>query len=292
MQKFILLGVLLIILIGGYVLLFTPAPDAPEEPLQEEPVDTPTQVRASGEVVSVNADEIIFDGPYLITITDTSGQEQVIAIPSMGLPLCAATENITDPSIIEAGDTVSVAGAEDEEGRIVPCDDSEHHLTVTSMVTSEEYGYQFEYPKGPDGYIVLDDEEELGEAYLSGVVLFNRGEYEEFTQSTDAREGPPAMHVRVYENTDNLSAPVWTMQNTLASNYELMIGDEEEAVVGGANATHYTVDGLYPINTYIVAHGGYIYVLMGAYLADTDAIYTDFEALVDSLTFIQTEEQQ
>ena len=68
-----------------------------------------------------------------------------------------------------------------------------------------------------------------------------------------------------------------------------MRGTESEAVVGGANAVYYLVDGLYPTDTYVVAHGDAIYLLAGAYLTVDDQIHHDFEALVDSFTFIEAQ---
>lgn len=146
--------------------------------------------------------------------------------------------------------------------------------------------FKFSYREEPDGYIVFEDNEIIHPEFMNGVRLVNRADQAELEASVDAREGPPAMHVLVYDNPENLHAPVWAMRNSQETNYGLMIGDESEAVVGGANAIQYTVDGLYPINTYVVASGGYIYVLMGAYLEKGDQIYQDFEALVDSFTFI------
>ncbi len=148
------------------------------------------------------------------------------------------------------------------------------------------FGYEFWYEGGEDGYITLEYNESTHPDFVSGMMLMNRAEYELLQASTDAREGPPAMHLRIYTNPANLHAPVWAMRNPSETNYGLMRGTETEAVVGGANATHFTADGLYLIDTYVVANGEHIYVLTGAYREPNDEIHQDFQSLIASFNFI------
>jgi hypothetical protein len=244
-----------------------------------------------GVVSSVNTDAIAYDGPSLITLTDNSGISHVIAIPSMGLPLCAAFDNIASVGVINVGDMISVNGEKDADGNIVPCSDANHFLSVTSRVTNTDLGYEFTLKKGPDGYVILKDTEKHGSNFVSGSILFNRDEYQLFTESTEARDGPPAISIRVYKNDQNLSASVWAMRNPRESNVELVMGDQKETAVSGANAITYTADGLYPTDTYIIANAGKIYVLMGAYLEKNSKMHKDFKELVNSFKFIQTQDQ-
>ena len=280
MKTIIGITVLIIVLVGGYFLLtLTNTEGLPEDKT------------VSGEVTNVNLDAITLDGPVLITLSTETGEE-VIAVPSMGLPLCAAVANIGDVYTLAEGDQVTVTGSVDEEGRIVPCESESHELLISSTMQDAVLGFEFTYRKGPDGYITLEDTESTDPSFVTGITLFNKAEYELFTQATDAREGPPAINVRVYENTENLSSFVWPERNQQESNIGLVLGDVEETVVGGANAAHYTVDGLYPMSTYVVANGDHVYVLSGAYLDQSSDIYKDFEALVQSFTFIQIAGQE
>lgn len=89
-----------------------------------------TFATAEGTVSEVNLEGVAFDGPALVTIEDEDGKEHVIAVPSMGINLCAAVEDIDDVFALSVGDKVSVRGEVDEEGRIVPCADSSHYLRV------------------------------------------------------------------------------------------------------------------------------------------------------------------
>ncbi len=278
MKNILILAIVLLLL--GSVLFFG-------NPSSDEVMEG----RAEGAVTAVDVTAMAFDGPALVTLHDDAGEAQVIAIPSMGLPLCAAFEAITPVDLVSIGDHVSVLGSYDEEGRIVPCEDSSHFLRVEHTVRDSTLGYEFVYPKGPDGYILLVDEEAHGSDFLSGHLLFNRHEYELFMNSTDAREGPPALHVRVYENPENLHAPVWAERNPNESNIALAFGEPQERVVSGANAIHYIADGLYATDTYIIAHAGYIYVLMGSYLDQDSKQYRDYQSMVESFTFIKTPDQ-
>ena len=210
----------------------------------------------------------------------------------MGINLCAATERIADVSNIAVGDVVIVRGARDEAGAIVPCENPRDELVVMGKMSDSVFGYEFSYRKGPDGYVTLEDSGNTHRDFVTGMMLINKSEYEEFTQSTDAREGPPAMRLRIYQNSDKLHAPVWVARNQAEVNYHLMMGAEEEVVVGGANAVHILTDGLFSTDVYVVAHGQHIYVLMGDFFDSASDVRRDFLALVDSFTFIPKQSQE
>lgn len=243
-----------------------------------------------GVVLDVNLDQIAFDGPSLVTI-EVSGEEKIIAIPSMGLPLCPAFENIAPTDSIEIGDRVLVLGEINEEGQIVPCSSSNHYLKVFSAVSDDVLGYEVSYYKGPEGYVLINNVDSTDPDFISGFSLFNRNEYEEFINSKDAREGPPAIQVRVYKNTEKLWPAVWVTKKPLESNISLAFSEPEEAVVGGANAVKYTADGLFPIETYAVAHDSNIYLLTVMYPDTESSIYKDFQSFVASFNFTKTKLQ-
>lgn len=279
-----------LLLLGGYV-FFSLESSVPEQ-ITEDTEVSDVAMPLTGTVTDVNLDGAALDGPALITIEAENGDAYEIAVPTMGIQLCAAYERIADPFTTTVGDRVTVSGELDEFGRIVPCEKEAHYLEVTTTAHDAVYGFSFEYRKGPDGYTTLEDTESANSDYVTGVTLFNTTEYEQFLESTDVREGPPALHVRVYENSESLNAAAWITRNPRESNIEMALGGPEEEFVGGVNAVQYVVDGLYPINTYVVAHGQYVYVLMGAYREPNDALFTDFEALVSSFTVTSTETQQ
>ena len=191
--------------------------------------------------------------------------------------------------LIVIGGYLLYTAPEREDTALPDTGDSEQMDPVTETIESDEFGYQFTYPR--DTYVYIEGEESQHADFLSGFMLFDQEEYQEFEESTEPREVPPAIAVRVYDNSDNLSASVWAMQNPRESNSELAFGEPEEAVVGGANATHFVADGLWPINTYVVANGDNVYVLTGMYPDQEAPIYQDFQDIVDSFMFIQTSAQ-
>lgn len=153
------------------------------------------------------------------------------------------------------------------------------------VFSSDPIGYQFVYPSGTNGYVLVPNVESEHGDFVEGVTLMERSEYEALQESTDAREGPPSIQVRVYENSARQSAAVWTIENPRETNIGLAISDTEEAVVGGANAEHFVADGLYPIDTYVFANGGHMYILSVMYPDEEATIYRDFQSLVASFTF-------
>lgn len=241
-----------------------------------------------GTVSSIDLSGLAFDGPGLINVDALQGGEYTIAVPSMGIRLCEAFSSVSDISTIAVGDEVHVLGMVDEDGRIIPCTDEEHFLKVTGFVRDTIHGFEFAYQKGPDGYIELLDTESTSPDYVTGHMLFNKQEYDVFMESTDAREGPTSMHVRVYQNPQKLQAPVWALRYPQESNIERVFGEPEEVMVSGANAVYFVADGLYPIATYILAHGEYMFVLTGSYLDVESKMYEDFQSLVRSFTLIPT----
>ncbi|MFN3188456.1 MAG: hypothetical protein ACK42D_02855 [Candidatus Paceibacteria bacterium] len=154
-----------------------------------------------------------------------------------------------------------------------------------SVARDAVLGYEFSYRDGQQGYITLEDNGSTHPDFVSGIILANWSEYEEFISATDAREGSPTMNVRVYNNSKSLTASAWLKEHGSEVHY-VTASNEEATTVAGVPALYLLTDGLYQTNTYVVAHNNHIYVLSGSYLDVNDQINTDFEALVESFTFI------
>lgn len=256
--------------------------------LRDGGLATEATVSLNGTVASVDVTGISPNNPGIVAAVTDSGETFVILVPTSETATCQALTNIADVTMVSAGDMITVVGERDQAGNIVPCTNANHSFSVFGQGGEREYGYEFTYRKGPLGYLTLVDDESTHPDFVVGTQLFDRAEYEIFMNARDAREGPPAMHVRVYRNSDRQSAAVWAMEQSTETNSHLAMGEMSEAVVGGANAVRFVADGLYPTATYVVAHGDYIYVLMGSYLTVDSALYRDFETLVASLTFVPT----
>ncbi len=88
-------------------------------------------VSVSGTVTAVNLEQMMVDGPGLVTLSTEQGV-RVIAVPSFGRNTCAKDADLADVTTIKLGDKVEVRGEISEENYIVPCIDSSHYLRVLS----------------------------------------------------------------------------------------------------------------------------------------------------------------
>lgn len=208
----------------------------------------------------------------------------------MGRPLCAASDQVTSPHLIAPGDFIEVEGTLDEQGAIVPCERPTDYLRVHGTLSDAELGLSFVYRKGPNGYIVGEPPMmSMDPEFVKGYDLMLESDYMELQNSTEPREGPPTIQVRAYRNVDNEWSTTWPGNHPMESNIELSTEEPEDIVIGGANAVKYTVDGLYPTLTYVVAHGSYVFVFTGAYLDENSPQRMDIETVLESVTFIPEE---
>lgn len=245
------------------------------------------ELGTDGTVLEVDTTGVAADGPALITFKTDGNSTYVIAIPSMGLPLCAASKNVADVYDIMLGDKISVRGKTNEVGQIVPCESETHAFTVKRIYSDVISGLTFTYRISPDGYQLQTDGFQFSEdsSFISGVLLTNKKESAELPLNDVPRESSPAIKFRVYTNPEKLSPMEWTKKNGTESNYELAAAEPVEITVATANAVGYTTDGSYLTDTYVVEYDDHILVITGEYIDTESAIYTDLEELVKTISF-------
>lgn len=152
----------------------------------------------------------------------------------------------------------------------------------------------FDYPDGPDGYVIDDlssfvGVETQGVEVVKVYSIMNAKDKLELENSEGGREGPPAMQVMVFRNDKNQSASVWVDAFPVFSNINMVLEEvDRDAVVGGANAVRYTTDGLYVTDNAVVASGDFVYHFSGSYHERDSVIHQDFKAMLDSVRFIQS----
>ncbi|HEX2792605.1 MAG TPA: hypothetical protein VHO23_02725 [Candidatus Paceibacterota bacterium] len=83
-----------------------------------------------GTITAVDTEGAMVDGPVLIELRTDGGEAVAIAVPSMGLPLCAASASIADAFALAVGQEIEARGSVGTEGRVVPCESSGHYLRV------------------------------------------------------------------------------------------------------------------------------------------------------------------
>jgi len=136
-NKFIWILIILAVLVGGFYLLNSYV-------YKEKQADSVMgeTVSKSGKVLSVNLDAAAADGPYIITLESDGGEVSTIALPSMGLPLCAAyqNKNIGDVYLIKVGEMIEVRGTVSEDGSIVPCESADHYFRTKGVVAENFEG--------------------------------------------------------------------------------------------------------------------------------------------------------
>jgi hypothetical protein len=93
------------------------------------------QVR--GEIISIDSSEVPADGPYYIEIDLEETIERpetsaTVMVPSMGINLCPARENMADVGTLLVGMTIEVNGYIGEGGYVRPCQSEGHYLRVIS----------------------------------------------------------------------------------------------------------------------------------------------------------------
>ncbi|MEX0673064.1 MAG: hypothetical protein WDZ82_00320 [Candidatus Paceibacterota bacterium] len=130
-KTIIILIVLALIALFAYVFMIG-GDVAEDSQLDETPSENVEDTEAAGTIVSVDTDQVAADGPAFVTVLQEDETEVVVAVPSMGINLCPAQENIADVFELEAGDEVEVRGRVDSgfEGAIVPCESADHYLRI------------------------------------------------------------------------------------------------------------------------------------------------------------------
>jgi len=156
--------------------------------------------------------------------------------------------------------------------------------------SQSDLGLEFNYLGGSDGYVV--GEKTLTSSDLGPIkALVLRLTEDTLHEPPVGGEGAPVILVSVFENTKKQFPRAWADENIQYSNINLIMGEVEETVVGGANAIRYMADGLYASENVVVAHGDHVYVITGQFMDQDSPIRHDYQTLVESIRFIPTPEQ-
>ena len=158
---------------------------------------------------------------------------------------------------------------------------------VMQRFRNEEFGIGFSYREKPDGYTLIELPEARGDdrELLAAYTIVNTEAHLLLATSTEAREGPPAMVIQVYENGKQQLVEEWLEAHATLANYHLKSSSVRKEEIGGASAVRYSFDGLYQNEAIVVAHKGFIFVFSGAFDSFEDPIRRDFLSLVSALTF-------
>jgi len=143
---------------------------------------------------------------------------------------------------------------------------------------SSEDGYSFMYPAS---YELSSRTEGNAERQWDVLVLLPKGYV-----PPEAGEGPPAISLSVFPNTEGLSLEQW-VQGDARSNWKLIVDERASRpmTVDGESAIWYHYSGLYEVDSVAVAHDGKIFLFSGDWLDPQDAIRADFNNLIKTVQF-------
>lgn len=145
-------------------------------------------------------------------------------------------------------------------------------------------GISFQYPEGEYGYILTEVKTLSDNADLLKSLAFMTGRESDVASGTPL-EVPPTISVNMFKNSKNKDLAVWAEQNKTFSNFGMKTDVPAEFMISGAKAIRYTSDGLYQSDNVIIANGGYIYVITGAYVDELSQTHKDFLGLIGSIEF-------
>lgn len=230
-----------------------------------------------------------FEGVYSFT------DGEVVFTRTQGQPISSAERTVS-----EKGYKTLLSNLAERLGKIETRSEVDAliiHLSGTEGYRTHEdsSGLSFTYRTEPNGYhfTELDKDAQTDPAFVKLFSLMLADDYENFMSQTDASEGPPAINISIFENTKKMSASMWVDEHPSLSNLGLLVGEvDRDAVIGGANAARYMIDGLYRTDVAVIAHGGYVYVVEGAFLEEDSTIRNDFASLLQSIKFIQAPGQE
>jgi hypothetical protein len=162
-------------------------------------------------------------------------------------------------------------------------------------VTNKDYGFSFAYPKGDGGFTMVEpngEDKGIKKAYL----MLPAEEFAQYQKSSNVGDAPAAMSVFVFSfdtgtTTDSKDTSRitelqnWAKDNSTLTSMKQAKGTPDVVDLDGIKALHYTADGLYQQDIYLLSYRGYVYMFAGQYNKTTDKTYTAFQDLIHSVSF-------
>lgn len=152
--------------------------------------------------------------------------------------------------------------------------------------SDNDLGFHFAHRVDPAPTVIvpLPVGEETDVQVLESILMIDQGEYEALNNSTQPREAPPAISLRVYAG-EAASLESWVETYPQQSLALLRTGDMERVTIGTVPALRYLADGLYQNDVVVLAHNGNTFVFVGSFDGIESVQRRDFLTLLDSLTF-------
>lgn len=105
------------------------------------------------------------------------------------------------------------------------------------------------------------------------------------------REGPTAITLEIYPNTERLSAEAWVKKNATTTNYSLRKGDGmlRPSFIAAHDVFEYEWSGLYEGMSNVMVHGPTAHVWSVTRLTPDDQILKDYLGILTTIAFMVSE---
>lgn len=155
----------------------------------------------------------------------------------------------------------------------------------SATFSNNDLGIQFNYPTGPDGYVLGQaTSTDVATEPLNTLILFRTEDV--LNQPPVGGEGPPVIVIMVFRNSQNQELQTWAASNTRYSNVNLRMGDVLETSLDGQKAIKYRADGLYTSENVVSTYKDKAYILTGQFMTEDADIRRDFEEIIKTVRFI------
>lgn len=139
-----------------------------------------------------------------------------------------------------------------------------------------------------ENYTLVDIEKDQvpHDTFVYGYTIFDAKEYEALQNSTEPREGPPAISILVFSNPNNYDARQWVIEESFIANYQEGVAIEDVTVNGYAGV-EYIADGLYASKVTVIAGPEYVYFVSAGFISADDALLVEYEHILSSITIAE-----
>ncbi len=154
-----------------------------------------------------------------------------------------------------------------------------NEISATRNFASPLYGVSFTYPTH---YFL---EEKNIDANHAQILLTEDTEENKAIREGKApgREGPPAITIDVFKQTQSKQSAAEFINNNPNSNVKLGNGVVSTTTRGALTGLEYTWSGLYEGRSFVVSNAEYIYLFSVTRLAPEDRIVSDFDSLMKTV---------
>ena len=173
---------------------------------------------------------------------------------------------------------------------------------LEQTVENDMLGLSFSYMGGPDGFTLVEPPAEQ-KGILKAYLLLPTKSYQEYKTQEVPGEAPASMNVFVFTHEENqaTSTPTdasstaradrmtrlkeWATTNATITSFTNAKSEPETVEIDGLKMLRYKADGLYQQDIYLASYKNQVYMFVGQYNEESDMTYTEFQKLMQTVSF-------